>query len=236
MAKKKTPKTNSGTFGDMTGTTEEVARAVTEGLKPLEQARHDLADRIKPGLKLSELAKTSEMMKVVSAQQAAIEQALELTKSSELMKAISTQQKMAERARASLQLPRLEEIAKQATEAPAIASKSFAGLPRAHAIAKDAASTTPAPVEPALALPSPPAGRMDNAASFIPIRSAHEIGRLIRETRERRKLSQQAFADLVGVGRRFISELENGKATLEFDKVLQVALASGIDVLARRRR
>jgi HTH-type transcriptional regulator/antitoxin HipB len=45
-----------------------------------------------------------------------------------------------------------------------------------------------------------------------------------------------AFADLVGVGRRFISELENGKATLELGKVLQVASATGIDLLARRRR
>jgi y4mF family transcriptional regulator len=58
---------------------------------------------------------------------------------------------------------------------------------------------------------------------------------LVREVREQRKLSQQGLADLVGVGRRFISELENGKVTLEFDRVLQVAAACGIDVLARRR-
>ena len=40
---------------------------------------------------------------------------------------------------------------------------------------------------------------------------------------------------MAGVGRRFISELENGKATLEIDKVLKVAAAAGIDFLARER-
>jgi len=58
---------------------------------------------------------------------------------------------------------------------------------------------------------------------------------LVREERELQKMSQQAFADLVGVGRRFISELENGKATLEFDKVVGVASAIGLDLVARKR-
>jgi len=48
-------------------------------------------------------------------------------------------------------------------------------------------------------------------------------------------LNQQQFADVAGVGRRFISELENGKATLEFDRVLQVSKAAGIDLYARQR-
>ncbi len=67
------------------------------------------------------------------------------------------------------------------------------------------------------------------------IKSAQDIGLLVRAAREAQKLSQQSFADLAGVGRRFVSELENGKATLEFDKVLKVATAAGIDVLARKR-
>ena len=67
------------------------------------------------------------------------------------------------------------------------------------------------------------------------IAAVKDIGNLVREARRSRNLSQQAFADLAGVGRRFLSELENGKATLEFDKVLQVATAAGIDLLARKR-
>ncbi|THK36770.1 transcriptional regulator [Ensifer sp. MPMI2T] len=65
--------------------------------------------------------------------------------------------------------------------------------------------------------------------------SAGDLGHLVRKAREARKLSQQEFADLAGVGRRFISELENGKATLEFQKVLKVAHAAGISILAQPR-
>jgi y4mF family transcriptional regulator len=130
----------------------------------------------------------------------------------------------AERVRSSLKLPRLEAITKQATEAGAVGSESLADLTSARGIARGAAS------------PSLSAGRPNDSASAVPIASAHDLGQLVRQVREQRKLSQQAFADLAGVGRRFISELENGKATLEFDKVLQVASATGIDLLARRRR
>jgi y4mF family transcriptional regulator len=206
---KKPSKTTYGRFNDMARATEEAARAVTAAFKPLEQAQRDLAERIRPALKLSELANTSEALK-----------------------AISAHQKVAEQLRANLQLPQLEALTKQAAEAAAVASKNFSGLTRARDIARGAASTIPVLVEHRSALPSPLTERMDDIA----IRSAQNMGRLIREAREQRKLSQQAFADRVGVGRRFISELENGKATLEFDKVLQVASASGIDVLARRRR
>lgn len=200
---KKPSKTTYGTFGDMARTSEEAARAATAAFSPLEQAQRDLAGRIQPALKLSELVETSEGTK-----------------------AISAHQRVAEQVRAKLQLPQLEALTEQATEAAAIVSKNCAGLTHARDIARGAAST----------LPSPPTDRLDDAVSSMVIRSAQDMGRLIREAREQRKLSQQAFADLVGVGRRFISELENGKTTLEFDKVLQVASASGIDVLARRRR
>ena len=210
---KKPSKTTYGMVGDMARSSEEAARAATAAFSPLEQAQRDLADRIQPALKLSELVKTSEATK-----------------------AISAQQKVAEQVRTKLQLPQLEVLTKQATEAAAVISKNRAGLTHARDIARGAASTTPALVEQRFALPSSPTDRLDDTASSMAIRSAQGMGRLIREAREQRKLSQQAFADLVGVGRRFISELENGKATLEFDKVLQVASASGIDVLARRRR
>lgn len=67
----------------------------------------------------------------------------------------------------------------------------------------------------------------------IEVKSPEDLGLLIRKARERRNQSQQSFADLAGVGRRFVSELENGKATLELGKVLKVMRAAGISIFAR---
>lgn len=67
----------------------------------------------------------------------------------------------------------------------------------------------------------------------IEVKSPEDLGLLIRKARERRNQSQQSFADLAGVGRRFVSELENGKATLELGKVLKVMRAAGIAIFAR---
>jgi y4mF family transcriptional regulator len=63
-----------------------------------------------------------------------------------------------------------------------------------------------------------------------------DLAPLIRDARKRMGMNQQTFANYAGVGRRFLSELENGKSSLEFDKVLACAWAAGIDIFARRRR
>jgi HTH-type transcriptional regulator/antitoxin HipB len=63
--------------------------------------------------------------------------------------------------------------------------------------------------------------------------SVQVLGALIRKRRIDQGYTQQKFADLVGVGRRFLSELEAGKSTLEIGKVLQVAAAAGISILVR---
>jgi y4mF family transcriptional regulator len=73
------------------------------------------------------------------------------------------------------------------------------------------------------------------AKADVQLDNIEDLGQMVRGLRERRKLSQQEFADLAGVGRRFVSELENGKPTLEFAKVLQVARAVGISLIARDR-
>jgi y4mF family transcriptional regulator len=67
------------------------------------------------------------------------------------------------------------------------------------------------------------------------ISKPQELGKLIRKRREARGINQQQLADLSGVGRRFLSELENGKQSLEFGKVLNVASAIGIDLIAKPR-
>lgn len=63
------------------------------------------------------------------------------------------------------------------------------------------------------------------------IQSATDIGAAIRAARKAKGLTQQNFADLAGVGRRFLSELESGKPTLEIGKVLKVAAAAGFRLM-----
>jgi HTH-type transcriptional regulator/antitoxin HipB len=67
------------------------------------------------------------------------------------------------------------------------------------------------------------------------IQTTADLGQLVRRAREDKGLTQQEFADLTGVGRRFVSELENGKPTIEFGKALKVALGAGISIHGRQR-
>lgn len=60
------------------------------------------------------------------------------------------------------------------------------------------------------------------------VQSVADIGKRVREARRKMGMTQQRFADLAGVGRRFLLELERGKATLEIGRVLAVCRAAGI--------
>jgi y4mF family transcriptional regulator len=62
------------------------------------------------------------------------------------------------------------------------------------------------------------------------VSSVHDIGLRVREARRAMGMTQQRFADLAGVGRRFLIELEQGKASLEIGKVLTVCQAAGIRI------
>lgn len=62
------------------------------------------------------------------------------------------------------------------------------------------------------------------------IQKVADIGKLIREERKKDGLRQAECASLCGVGVRFLSELENGKPTLEIDKVLRVAKLMGFEM------
>ncbi len=89
-------------------------------------------------------------------------------------------------------------------------------------------------------MPTPQGGLLELGRRYLEnspksVTSAKDLGGQIRAARRTTKLSQEELADLAGVGRRFISELENGKPSLEFDKVILVAKAIGIDLTAQRR-
>lgn len=57
---------------------------------------------------------------------------------------------------------------------------------------------------------------------------AARFGALIRERREALKLRQDDLALATGVGRRFIIDLEAGKATCQLGKALLIAMAVGL--------
>ena len=57
-----------------------------------------------------------------------------------------------------------------------------------------------------------------------------QIGHLIKKERKRQKILQHDLADLSGVSWHFLSNLENGKATVELQKALLVLNALGIEM------
>lgn len=67
--------------------------------------------------------------------------------------------------------------------------------------------------------------------------SAVSRSRLAGEVRARRaalRLRQQELADLAGVSERFVYALENGKQTVQLDKVLAVLNALGLHLEVHR--
>jgi HTH-type transcriptional regulator / antitoxin HipB len=64
----------------------------------------------------------------------------------------------------------------------------------------------------------------------------HEFGKAIRDRRNRLGLSQSDLADVVGVNRRVIGELERGKPSVQLAIALRVAEAVGFDVTLHERQ
>lgn len=62
------------------------------------------------------------------------------------------------------------------------------------------------------------------------IKSVAQIGARVRTARRAMKMTQQQFADLAGVGRRFVVELEQGKKSLEIERVFAVCQAAGVRI------
>lgn len=130
----------------------------------------------------------------------------------------------------------------QADRGVASAPRTAAKEPRGRRVGKDsipperpapdrkAAQETPAAANPLPETPADPAGR-----PAWPLPSAAALGPLVRQQRQRLGFSQQRLADLAGVGRRFVSELESGKPSLEIDRVITCCTALGIDLFARSR-
>ncbi|MBS1454902.1 MAG: helix-turn-helix transcriptional regulator [Lentisphaeria bacterium] len=60
------------------------------------------------------------------------------------------------------------------------------------------------------------------------LQSVEAIGVLIRATRKSQGISQTELAGVANTGVRFISDLENGKGTVQIQKLLNVLNALGL--------
>lgn len=65
--------------------------------------------------------------------------------------------------------------------------------------------------------------------------STAEIGAMVRERRREQGISQEQLAGVAGTGIRFISDLENGKGTIQADKMIKVIEALGLRLYATNR-
>lgn len=67
------------------------------------------------------------------------------------------------------------------------------------------------------------------------IMSTKELGNLIREFRVAQKMTQADILGLANTGNRFIVELENGKPTVQFQKVLDVLDTLGLELVIQKK-
>lgn len=63
------------------------------------------------------------------------------------------------------------------------------------------------------------------------ITSAKDIGQIVAGHRKAQSLTQADLAGLAQTGTRFISDLENGKGTVQFDKVMHILDLLGLDIV-----
>ena len=59
-------------------------------------------------------------------------------------------------------------------------------------------------------------------------KNMEEIGRLVRDERRRQGVTQMQLAGVAGTGIRFVSDLENGKGTIQTGKLLRVVQTLGL--------
>lgn len=67
------------------------------------------------------------------------------------------------------------------------------------------------------------------------LRTAADIGELVRAARRKQGISQEQLAGVAGTGVRLISDLENGKSTVQIEKVIKVIEALGLGLYALSR-
>jgi len=69
----------------------------------------------------------------------------------------------------------------------------------------------------------------------VAIKSTRDLGNLVREFRVAQKMTQADILGLANTGNRFIVELENGKPTVQFQKVLDVLDTLGLEIVIQKK-
>lgn len=67
------------------------------------------------------------------------------------------------------------------------------------------------------------------------IGGAKEFGLTVRNRRKELHYTQKQISDLTGLSVSFLSDLENGKKTIELEKAIVLANLLGLDVILRSR-
>ena len=62
------------------------------------------------------------------------------------------------------------------------------------------------------------------------IRNMEDIAEIVRRTRKAQKISQTVLSQASNVGLRFVGDIERGKPTIQFDKLMAVLTSLGIAV------
>lgn len=79
------------------------------------------------------------------------------------------------------------------------------------------------------------ANEQSKSNQSVKIKSTKELGNLVREFRVAQKMTQADILGLANTGNRFIVELENGKPTVQFQKVLDVLDTLGLEVVIQKK-
>ena len=71
--------------------------------------------------------------------------------------------------------------------------------------------------------------------SWAIVRSSADLGAIVRDRRKRLALKQLDLAGLANTGNRFIVDVENGKPTVQLQKVLDLMHLLGLEVVVRAK-
>lgn len=66
----------------------------------------------------------------------------------------------------------------------------------------------------------------------MPIRTVTQVGDIVRRSRRRCGLTQADLALDAGTGRRFVSDVEAGKPTVEFESLMKLCKSLGVRLFA----
>lgn len=69
----------------------------------------------------------------------------------------------------------------------------------------------------------------------VKVSTVKVLGEQVRARRKALGLSQSQLSAVCGVGVRFLSDLENGKSTIEFTKAIQVLDGLGLEMILRNK-